>query len=98
MNTANLQLAGLYAAVAAITNALRDKGLLTEAEIEAALRGAETMTERDPLRAEAVSISNVEAICFPIRYLRQANRSGAAGERLTFTEITQRVAEHKPER
>ena len=34
MNTANLQLEGPYVAVASMINAIRDKGLLTEQEIE----------------------------------------------------------------
>src|SRR5690606_15937290 len=34
MNTANLQLEGLYAALAALMNAIRDKGVLSADEIE----------------------------------------------------------------
>src|SRR5690606_786426 len=43
MNTANLQLEGLYAAMAALMNAIRDKGVLSADEIETVLKDAETL-------------------------------------------------------
>ena len=50
MNPANLQLEGLYAAVAALMHALRDKGVLSTLEIETALAAAEQKIETDPAR------------------------------------------------
>ena len=96
MNTANLQLEGLYAAVAALTDALRAKGLLSGGEIEAALKRAEETATRE-LPAH-LSAANVDAICFPLRYLRIANQAAEAGRELPFFEIARLVGEHKPPR
>jgi hypothetical protein len=98
MNTANLQLEGLYLAVTAIMNALRDKGLMGADEIDRALAAAEQMAAADPLRPPQVSASNVDAICFPLRYLRLANRTASAGRQLSFSELATMVGETKPDR
>lgn len=74
MNTANLQLEGLCVALSSVLAALREKGLLSQEEIDASLAAAEDAVRNDAGRPEAVSGPNVEAICFPIRYLRAANR------------------------
>ena len=74
MNTANLQLEGLYAAVAALMSTLRDKGVISSEEIDRCLREAEdTMTSGKP---RDLSPANIEAIRFPFRYLRAANNAG----------------------
>lgn len=96
MNTANLQLEGLYLAVATITNALRDKGLLSEQEIEDALASAEGVARADPLRPSQLSAAHVDAICFPLRLLRLANRAGAQGRQLSFAELATQVGQMKP--
>lgn len=75
MNTANLQLEGLYAVIAALTAALRDKGVLTEDEIDTALGKAEVSLDRDEARDESLSPANREALRFPIRYLRHVNKT-----------------------
>ena len=98
MNTANLQLEGLYLAVSAILNALREKGLLSTDEIDRALATAEQVNASDPLRPSQVSASNVDAIRFPLRFLRLANRLAAEGRQLSFTEIATLVGEKKPGR
>jgi hypothetical protein len=73
MNTANLQLEGLYAAVAALMSTLRDKGVISTEEIDRCLREAEdTMTSKP----RDLSPANIEAIRFPFRYLRAANNAG----------------------
>ena len=74
MNTANLQLEGLLAAMAALTTTLRDKGVLTDEEISQCLTQAETATATD--RPHELSASNIEAIRFPFRYLRAAVQAG----------------------
>jgi hypothetical protein len=90
MNTANLQLEGLLLAVAAMTEALKDKGLLSQDEIEAALARAEGVARGDPRRPEEMSASNVAAVLFPIRFLRKANAVGAdAG---AFSDLAAQVA------
>ncbi|GGE11840.1 hypothetical protein GCM10011390_33700 [Aureimonas endophytica] len=96
MNTANLQLEGLYVAVAALMSALRQKEMLSEAEIDAALAAAETALATDRSRPAELSPANLEAIAFPLRYLRQANRAAAAGETPSFSELTARVARQRP--
>ena len=96
MNTANLQLEGLYLAIAAITAVLRQKGLLSAEEIDAALASAEVKATFDPARPRELSGSNVDAICFPLRLLRLANQASAEGKQLSFTELATRVGETKP--
>ena len=98
MNTANLQLEGLYTAVAAILDGLREKGLMSAEEIETRLRAAEENVLSDPLRPAQISPANVEAICFPIRLLRLANRASEEGRRPSFTELATEVGQLKPDR
>ena len=95
MNTANLQLEGLYVAVASILSALRDKGLLTEQEIERALAGAEDIALAD--RASQLSPAHIDGICFPLRLLRLANEAGAQGTQFSFSQLASRVGQTKPE-
>jgi hypothetical protein len=76
MNTANLQLEGVYAILAALFGALRDKGALGQEEIDALLVDVELSLANDPLRPRDMRDSNVEAICFPARLLRLSARIG----------------------
>jgi hypothetical protein len=39
----------------------------------------------------------MDAICFPLRYLRLANESCAKGEDLTFTQLATKVGRMKPD-
>ncbi|MCD1645694.1 hypothetical protein [Aurantimonas coralicida] len=98
MNTANLQLEGLYAAFAAMMTAIRERGLLDAGEIDRALAVAEEKIVNDPGRPTKLSAANVEAICFPLRYLRLANEASARGEDLSFTQLAQNVGRMKPDR
>lgn len=88
MNTANLQLEGLYAAVAALMNAIRDKGVLSAGEIETLLKEAEELNSSEDRN---ISEPNREAIRFPFRYLRAANRAAANGEPKSFFEIAAEI-------
>lgn len=98
MNTANLQLEGLYAVVAALTAALREKGLLSADEIDTALGKAEVSLDRDELRDAALSPANREALRFPVRYLRHINRSTDFKHKLPpFSEVAETVARQKDE-
>ncbi|NNM71492.1 hypothetical protein [Enterovirga aerilata] len=97
MNTANLQLEGVYAAIAALMAALRDKNLLSEGEIDAALAHAERCLAEDGARPSELSASNVEAIRFPLRLLRLANSRSARGEDCTFTRLAAEVGRRKPD-
>jgi hypothetical protein len=97
MNPANLQLEGLYAAVAALMQAIRDKGLLSAQELEGALAEAETKIVSDPARRPGLSGANRDAICFPLRFLRAANQTSAEGRQLSFSELTILVGQTKPD-
>lgn len=88
MNTANLQLEGLYAAMAALMNAIRDKGVLSAEEIEIVLKQAEELN-LDPERQ--MSDSNRDAIRFPFRYLRAANRAASGGAQRSFFDIATEI-------
>ncbi|MBB4003225.1 hypothetical protein [Aurantimonas endophytica] len=97
MNTANLQLEGLYVAVSALMTALRQNHVLTEGEIDDALARAETALLSDPGRPTELSPAHVDAIAFPLRYLRLANNRSANGEFPTFTELAAQVGREKPQ-
>ncbi|AWN40121.1 hypothetical protein [Methylobacterium durans] len=98
MNTANLQLEGLYAAVAGLMNALRDKNLLSQEEIDQAFGGVEAAMVADPGRPTQLSAAHVDAICFPARFLRLANQVSARGDALSFAQLTAEVGRSKPPR
>lgn len=96
MNTANLQLTGLYSALVALLKLMREKNLVGQEEVDAALDAAERQTVDDTRRAPELSDSNVDAICFPIRYLRAANDLLESGQ-ISFIELTSHVARTKPD-
>ena len=50
MNTANLQLEGVYAVLAALFGALRDKGVCSDQEIDQLLEGVEKALASDTQR------------------------------------------------
>jgi hypothetical protein len=90
MNTANLQMQGLLAAVSSILQAMEQKNVLSRQEIDAALERAEMDAIRG-LQHEALSDAHIEAIRFPARYLRTAQGSGTA----TFEETAAGVGKMK---
>jgi len=61
-------------AMAALCRLMREKGIADETEIDSALKNAEEMLATDGLRPEQLSAANVEAMKFPLRFLREANR------------------------
>ncbi len=94
MNTGNLQIEGLLLAIAMLNRRLVEKGLLTLDEIEESLHKAEAFATGDE-RIEELSPANRDAVCFPIRFLRIANREGGVEEGLYFSELTRRVGTTK---
>ena len=93
MNTANLQLEGLCMAIASLVELLKLKGLATAAEIDTALERAEHAAfER---KDRELSLANLEAIGFPIRLLRLANKTSFAGHPLPFQELARRIGQTK---
>lgn len=95
MNTANLQLEGLYLAVAAINNALVTKGLLTRDEVDQALRRAEESAIGDDRVTEDMRPANRDAIAFPARLLALANRSASDDGIPGFAELARMVGSTK---
>ena len=95
MNTANLQLEGVCVALSAILDALRSKGAISGAEIETVLAAAEDAVRGDARRPDEMSDANVEAICFPIRYLRAANRLSDGGPVSAFSRIATGVGQER---
>jgi hypothetical protein len=94
MNTANLQLQGVLTAIAELVRAMEAKGVLTRAEIEAALARAERDASGCAGQHESLSAAHIEAMCFPARYLRMA-LSGAADES-DFAAVVAAVGGRKP--
>ncbi len=76
MNTANLQMEGVLLALAALCRALREKDVLNEEEFARILTEAENGTSG---RSSRLSEANLEAIRFPIRFLRRALAQDASG-------------------
>lgn len=95
MNVANLQLQGLYLAVAAINNALAAKGLLTREEIDRALIGAEQAAMGDDRIAEDLNPASRDAIAFPMRFLALANKRSTHESMPGFSELARLVGETK---
>jgi hypothetical protein len=95
MNTANLQLEGLYLAIAAINNALVKKGVLSRDEIDQALRLAEQTAIGDDRASEDLRSANRDAIAFPARLLALANRTASENEISSFSELARMVGTTK---
>ena len=98
MNTAELQLEGHYAAVAGLVNALRDKDVLSQAEVDHTLKDVEVGMVADPGRPTQLSAAHVDAIWLPARCLRLANQASARGEALSFSRLAVEVGRSKPAR
>lgn len=95
MNTANLQHEGLLLALASLLDLLERKGVASREELDAALAEAEERASSDPRRPSEVSASNVDAICFPIRFLRLAlSRPSDLGR--GFSDVASAVGLSKP--
>jgi hypothetical protein len=93
MNTANLELEGLYVAVAAVNHLLVQKGLITQTELRAALNQAHDVA-RAAVNERGLSGSNKEAICFPIRFLMLACDKADRGEAVDFHSVTRDIGRH----
>jgi hypothetical protein len=94
MNAANLQLEGLCLAITALNQALVAKGVLTQDEVDGALRTAEAAARSDERFEEKLSPANRDAICFPIRVLQLANTCGAE-KPWSFSHLARLVGETK---
>jgi hypothetical protein len=96
MNTANLQLEGLYLVIAALNNALVAKGMMSREEIDLALRVAEETARGD--HGADMSEPNRDAVAFPARLLRLANNGASDGQIQPFSELAKLVGQLKDDR
>jgi hypothetical protein len=94
MNPANLQLEGLYLAIAAVNNALVAKGLLSRDELALALQRAEHTALGD-YRADDLSSAQRDAMAFPARLLLMALNTAADGFTPPFSELAKLVGQTK---
>jgi len=93
MNISNLQLEGLYMAVAAINHLLVAKGMVSRDEIAETLRIAEETMADD--RREGLSPAQRDAIAFPLRLLQLANSSAGETGTIPFQELARMIGQHK---
>lgn len=95
MNVSNLQLQGLYLAIAAVNNALVAKGVLTREEMNVALQRAEQTALGDDRSAENMTPSNRDALAFGPRILMMANSATSDGEIAPFSDLARMVGQSK---
>jgi len=95
MNVANLQLQGLYLAIAAINNALVAKGLLTREEVGEALERAEQTALGDNRIFEDMNPASRDAVAFPARFLALANANASDSGTLDFSALARLVGQTK---
>lgn len=95
MNVSNLQLQGLYLAMASLNNTLVAKGVLTREEIDLALRRAEQTALGDDRMMEDMPPASRDAIAFPARLLMLANNSASETEVVPFSELAKMVGQTK---
>ncbi|NMA96572.1 MAG: hypothetical protein GX970_00435 [Phyllobacteriaceae bacterium] len=94
MNVANIQLEGLYLAIASINEMLVKKGLVSREEIDLALRRAEQNALGD-YRTEDMSPAERDAMAFPARLLAAANNSAGDDFIPPFSELAKLVGQTK---
>lgn len=94
MNTANLQLEGLYLALAAINETLIEKGVVSRGEMSLALRRAE-QTALGDYRNDTLSPAEQDAVAFGPRLLMLANERGGTGTLASFSELAKAVGQSK---
>jgi hypothetical protein len=95
VNTANLQLEGLYLAIAAMHETLISKGIVSRQEVDDAMRSAEETALTDYRSMENLRPAERDALAFPARVLRMANATVADGKALSFTALARRVGSAK---
>lgn len=97
MNTANLQLEGVYIVLVALLEALMAKGQFKRNELVSILGQAERWIASDPSRPSEIRDSNMEAIAFPARFLKTALKASADGRTPSFAEIVALIKQNRSE-
>jgi hypothetical protein len=95
MNVSNLQLQGLYLAIASLNNTLVAKGILSREEIDLALRRAEQSALSDDRLMEDMTPASRDAVAFPARLLMLANNSASETDVVPFSELAKMVGQTK---
>ncbi len=93
MNTANLQLEGVYLVLSALIEALVAKGVFQKAEMVVILSEVERRIGADKSRPTEVRGANVEAAQFPARFLKSAMVGAAEGGKPSFAEVVSLIKE-----
>jgi len=91
MNTANLQLEGLYLAIAAMHETMIAKGLVSRQDVDDAMRAAEQTAINDNRSIENLRPAERDALAFPARLLRIANATVSDDGALSFSALARRV-------
>lgn len=94
MNTANLQLEGLYLVIASLNELLVAKGVVTRQELDGAFRKAEQTAVGD-YSVEDMSPANRDAVAFAARLLLLANNGPGEGQIQPFSELAKLVGKTK---
>ena len=87
MNTANLQLEGVYFVLSALIEALIAKGVVQKPEMIEILSEVERRIGADTSRPAEIRDAKVEATLFPARFLTSALRAPAHGAKPSFAEV-----------
>jgi hypothetical protein len=95
MNVANLQLEGLMMALASLNNLLVRKGLVSIDEIDETLHRAESAFTSEQRLLDDMSPAQRDAVCFPLRLLRMANKGEANAGIPNFPDLAKMVARGK---
>jgi hypothetical protein len=93
MNTANLQLEGVYFVLAALIEALIAKGVVQKSEMVALLSEVERRIGADKSRPAEIRDANVEAALFPARFLKSALRAASEGGKPSFADVVSLIKE-----
>ena len=91
MNIANLQLEGLYLAIAAMHETMIAKGLVSRQDVDDAMRAAEQTAINDHRSIENLRPAERDALAFPSRLLSMANATVSDDGALSFSALARRV-------
>lgn len=95
MNTANLQLEGVYAVLAALIEAMIAKDVFERSDLTTILADVERSIGADSSRPAEIRAANIEAAQFPARFLKAALRAAAEGRISSFSETAARIKESR---
>jgi hypothetical protein len=95
MNSANLQLEGLYLAIATMHETLINKGIVTRQEVDDAMREAEQTAINDDRCIDNLRPAERDALAFPARLLRIANSTVSESGLQSFSALARRVGTAK---